>query len=195
MYVMFEGVDTSGKSTQIDILKEEFSDAVFTKEPGGTKLGEDIRELLLEGAVSSKKAELFLFLADRAEHYFEVVKPNRDKRLVFSDRGFISGIAYAKTNQKEFEFDKLVELNRLAINGDMPDIVFLFITNEDIIKERLGGRGMDNIEKRGIRYLLDVQANMQKIISMLGIECVEIDASKSVDEISGLIKECIKKRL
>jgi len=189
--VIFEGVDTSGKSTQIDILKKEFSNAIFTKEPGGTKLGVDIRKLLLDGTVSSKKTELFLFLADRAEHYFKVIKPNREKKLIVSDRGFISGVAYAKTNQKEFDFDRLIELNKIAIDNDMPDTVFLFLANEKIIKERLSGRGMDNIEKRGIKYLLDVQDNMRKIISILDIKCIEIDASKSIDEISGIIKKYI----
>jgi dTMP kinase len=189
--VIFEGVDTSGKSTQIDILKGLFKDAIFTKEPGGTKLGADIRKLLLEGEVSSKTAELFLFLSDRAEHYHRIIKPNKDK-LIFSDRGFISGIAYAMTNGKDFDLDTLIELNMMAIESTLPDKLFLFVTNENLIKERLKGKDKDNIENRGIKYLLEVQDNMKKVISLLGIKYVEIDSSMSIDDIGKIIVKEIK---
>ena len=94
MYVVIEGIDTAGKSTQLEILSKKFSDAIFTKEPGATKLGSKLREMALNGEAKSKIAEMFLFLADRAEHIEEVIKPNIDK-MIISDRSVISGIAYA----------------------------------------------------------------------------------------------------
>lgn len=106
MYVVFEGVDCVGKSTQISLLKECFKEAVFTAEPGGTKLGTHLRELLLHKPYQlDKKTELLLFLADRAQHYDEVLKANQDK-LIISDRSFISGMAYAK----DFENEELLDL-------------------------------------------------------------------------------------
>jgi len=103
MYVIFEGIDTCGKTTQIDLIANRFIDAIKTREPGGTEFGKRAREILLTDSLASKEAELLLFLADRAEHYAEVIRPNRDK-LILSDRGFLSGIRYALANG-DFEFE------------------------------------------------------------------------------------------
>jgi len=186
MYIIIEGIDTSGKSTQIELLKNKFKNAVFTKEPGGTSLGVKIRQMLLEGHVQSIKAELFLFLADRAELFEEVVKPNLN-HMVISDRGFVSGIAYAMSNHAEIDFDTFVELNNIALEGKFPDIIFLLKLNKETIMQRLGKKEKDNIEKRGIEYLLSVQKNMQNIVRKIDTKYVEIDASQSIEEIHKII--------
>ena len=98
MLINLEGIDGAGKSTQIALLASTFKDAIITKEPGATPLGEQIRKIILGDNLNiCHQAEMFLFLADRAEHYEKIIKPNRDK-IVFCDRSFISGIAYAMTN-------------------------------------------------------------------------------------------------
>lgn len=98
MLINLEGIDGAGKSTQIALLASTFKDAIITKEPGATPLGEQIRKIILGDNLNiCHQAEMFLFLADRAEHYEKIIKPNRDK-IVFCDRSFISGIAYAITN-------------------------------------------------------------------------------------------------
>ena len=191
MYVVIEGVDTSGKSTQVELLKERFQDAVFTKEPGGTKLGRQLREMLLGGLTQSYVAEFFLFLADRAEHFEEVIKPNLEK-LVISDRGFVSGIAYAMSNHISIDFEEMIKLNKIALSSHFPDIVFLLKVNKDTIVKRLGKKSKDTIEKRGIEYLLDVQKNMQNVLKELDIKFVEIDASKDIEEIHEILVENIK---
>ena len=90
MLINFEGVDGVGKTTQINMLKQIYPDAITTKEPGGTELGMMIRQYLINNASKiSQKAEILLFLADRAEHYEKVIKPNYDK-LILSDRSFIN---------------------------------------------------------------------------------------------------------
>ena len=90
MLINFEGVDGVGKSTQINLLKQAYPDAIITKEPGGTQLGQMIREYLMSSASKiSGRAEIFLFLADRAEHYEKVLKPNYGN-LILSDRSFVS---------------------------------------------------------------------------------------------------------
>ncbi len=191
MYVVIEGVDTSGKSTQIELLKQKFKSAVFTKEPGGTNLGKKIREILLNGEVKSYIAELFLFLADRSEHFEEVVRPCLD-RLVISDRGFVSGIAYAMSNGLNIELKEMIELNKLALNSTFPDLIILLKVDKETIEKRLNKKSQDNIEKRGIEYLLDVQKNMQNILKELDIRYIEIDASKKIDQIHKIIMENIK---
>jgi len=190
MYVLFEGIDTTGKSTQIELLKRSHPEIVTTKEPGGTPFGEKARALLLGGEVRSKRAELLLFLADRAEHYEEIVRPNRDK-LVISDRGFISGIGYAMANG-DFDFDTLVSLNRFALYDTLPDRVILFLTDESTLRQRLGEKELDGIEARGIAYLLRVQEEMKRAVKRLGIPHLFIDARLGIDEIHQTIAEYLK---
>ena len=189
MYLILEGVDTSGKSTQLELLKNIYPDACFTKEPGGTKLGLKIREMILHEGVQNHKAELFLFLADRAEHYKEVVA-TCDK--VISDRGFISGIAYALANHKDYDLEFLTTLNNFALDKKIPDFVILLETNEELIKSRLSQKSEDMIEKRGIEYLLKIQTLMKEVVKKLEINHIVIDASKEIDEIHREIKEFIK---
>ena len=98
MYAVIEGIDTAGKSTQLELLKKKFPNAIFTKEPGGTPLGIKLRSMALNGEAKSEIAEMFLFLADRAEHIEELIKANQTN-FIISDRSMISGIAYA--NQLE----------------------------------------------------------------------------------------------
>lgn len=185
--MILEGVDTSGKSTQLELLKKSFKDAVFTKEPGGTELGAKIRQMILHEGTKSIKTELLLFLADRAEHFHQVVKPNL-YRNVFSDRGFISGIAYAYVNHRELDLDYLIDLNKFALDDTFADHVILMDTNEELIKQRIGQKSHDVIEKRGIKYLLNIQEVMHKIVDKLKINSVSIDASESIEDINKQIK-------
>lgn len=189
MYVVIEGIDTSGKSTQIEKLKASLKNVVATKEPGGTKLGEKIRSLLLEGDLNlSTNAELFLFLSDRAEHYEKVVKPNRKNSIVLSDRSFLSGLAYAMTNHKNSDLDFLMQMNRFSISNDMPDLIIFLKTNETLLKKRVGEKENDIIEQRGIKYLLDVQNKMESILKDLGIKHLILDASLSIEDLHSQIK-------
>ena len=193
MYVVIEGIDTAGKSTQIEILKQKYPEAIFTKEPGGTQIGTKIREMVLNGEAKSKVAEMFLFLADRAEHSFEVVKKHPDE-IIISDRGFLSGIAYAKTAPLEIA----ISLNIMALNGAMPDkIIILELTKEEL-EYRLSQKEQDSIEKRGSKYLLDIQSRMIEAINMINtmgskqIELLIVDAKKPIETISEEIQSFLE---
>ena len=181
MYVLFEGIDTCGKSTQIALLQEKYPNIITTKEPGGTPFGVKAREILLEDSLYSKRAELLLFLADRAEHYKRVVEPNQDKMLI-SDRGFISGIGYALANG-DFDFEELVSLNRFALHGHFPDKIILFLTDMKTLQERTSQKALDGIELRGLEYLLEVQEHMKASILKLNIPHLFIDATQSIETI------------
>ncbi|NPA82195.1 MAG: dTMP kinase [Epsilonproteobacteria bacterium] len=187
MYILFEGVDTCGKTTQIELLKKEFKDLIFTKEPGGTKIGKEIREILLHKGVQSKEAELFLFLADRAEHFKEVIEPNLDKTVI-SDRGFISGIAYFLANGDFQDKEFLIKLNKFALKNSLPQKTVFFKTDKETIKKRLKGKNEDMIEKRGIEYLLKVQNIMESLLKELKLEHITIDSKKDIKEINTIIK-------
>ncbi|MCR6574944.1 dTMP kinase [Campylobacter insulaenigrae] len=192
MYVAIEGIDCVGKSTQIEILKKSFKDAIFTKEPGATRLGEKVRELLLQSEVKiSKKAELLLFLADRANHIDLVLSQYKNK-LIISDRSFISGIAYARN---EFNKETLFDLNFFATSGNFPNKVVFLHANKELIEERLASKKLDTIEKRGIKYFLEIQDELENTLNFLkdkiDFEILKLDASFSIQDIHKQIKEFI----
>ena len=192
MYVLFEGIDGVGKSTQIEILASKFPDAIVTKEPGGTQLGVNLREILLSSNIKiGKRAEILLFLADRAEHFEKLIQPNLG-RLILSDRGFISGIAYALANDENLDENVLLELNKFALNDKFADKIIFFEASPELISSRLKSRGTsDKIEARGLEYLLKVQSLMKQILIKNGFETLFIDASKSIELISKEIENFI----
>ncbi|MCR4942636.1 MAG: dTMP kinase, partial [Campylobacter sp.] len=184
MYILFEGIDGVGKSTQINLLANSRKDCIITKEPGGSELGVYVRKILLENEINlSKKAELLLFLADRAEHAKKLLQKNQDK-IILSDRGFVSGIAYAKANDENLSFDELFALNKFALDGILPDKIIFFSTDENLLKLRLKNRATsDKIEARGIEYLLKVQNIMQEFLGKSDFKVLYINAK---DEISSI---------
>jgi len=190
MYILFEGIDTCGKSTQIELISKEHPEIVITHEPGGTVFGKKAREILLADSLASKRAELLLFLADRAEHYEEIIEPNKHK-VIISDRGFISGIGYALANG-DFDFDALVELNKFALKEHFPDRIILFLTDMETLKERTSAKSLDGIELRGLEYLLSVQEHMKESIIKLGIPHLFIDATDSIENIHQSILTYLK---
>ena len=186
MYIAIEGIDTAGKSTQIELLKKEFKDFLFIKEPGFTPLGAKLRDIIFKDDIS-KKSELFLFLADRAETIERVIKPNINKNII-TDRSVISGIAYA---MEFFEFNMLVNLNQFATNSIFPQKVIILKLDKETLISRLSNKTHDNIEKRGIDYLLSIQDNMIEVCNRLEIPYVLLDASNSIEEVNFRIKKVI----
>ncbi len=189
MYIAIEGIDTAGKSTQIERLRTLFPDALITKEPGATKAGETIRKIVLEASLRSKRAEFLLFLADRAEHVEEVIKPNLN-RLIISDRSAVSGVAYALV-QGEMPKEELISLNHFATQNIYPQKVFLLKLTPKELNFRLSQKELDGIEKRGSEYLLTIQDMLIEAAKILGIELIEIDATKSIEAITNEIKRHI----
>lgn len=190
MYIAIEGIDTAGKSTQIERLKNLFPEAVFTKEPGGTPAGAHIRSMVLHGELNSRLAELFLFLADRAEHTNDVILTNM-KALIISDRSAVSGIAYALV-QEICPIETLVELNCLATSGHLPDAVFILRLTPEELQHRLSQKEHDRVEARGIDYLLSIQEALVRAAEALGITTHVIDATQTIDTITDEITSRIK---
>lgn len=195
MYIIFEGIDTCGKTTQIELIAKQFSDAIITREPGGTEFGKKIREILLADSLNSKRAELLLFLADRAEHYTQIIKANQDK-LILSDRGFLSGIGYALANG-DFEFEHLLALNKFALDDKFPDLIILFETDMKTLQERTQNEEkiLDGIELRGLEYLLNVQEKMRESLNRLEIPYLLIDARMDIETIHQKIYDKIEKAI
>ncbi len=190
MYVALEGVDGAGKSTQVELLKNRFKNALFTKEPGGTKIGESLRRIALNENIS-ELARAFLFLSDRAEHTESVIKPAlKEKKLIISDRSLISGMAYS-------QFSSL-ELNLLATQSVLPEKIILLLINKEGLKQRLSLKSLDKIENQGTEKLLTIQQKLKTHAHALkekfGCEVLELDAQKSVGDLHRQIAafiECV----
>ncbi len=190
MYVVLEGVDGAGKSTQVELLKNRFKNALFTKEPGGTKIGESLRRIALNENIS-ELARAFLFLSDRAEHVESVIKPAlKEKKLIISDRSLISGMAYS-------QFSSL-ELNLLATQSVLPEKIILLVIDKEGLKQRLSLKSLDKIENQGTEKLLTIQqkikAHAHALKEKFGCEILELDAQKSVGDLHRQIAafiECV----
>ncbi|TQR34446.1 dTMP kinase [Campylobacter sp. MIT 99-7217] len=191
MYVALEGIDGVGKSTQIELLKRNFKEAIFCFEPGNTALGEKLREILLESRLQiCKNAELLLFLADRAQHFEEVIKPNSHE-LIITDRSLISNLAYAK----DFDMNFVLELNSFVLKGFLPHKCVFLEANEKLILQRFQGRNLDKIEQRGIGYFLELQNRFKEVLELLKtrfhLEFLIINADNEKEKIYNKIKEFI----
>ena len=194
MYIAIEGIDTAGKSTQIEAVSKAYPNAVVTKEPGATNIGVEIREMVLSAKAQSKKAEFLLFLADRAEHIQEVIEPNINKQMIISDRSAVSGVAYALI-QGEINKKELLELNNFATNGIYPQKVFLLRLTKEELEYRLSQKELDGIELRGSEYLLKIQDAIIEAAQLLGLELVEVDATLKREEITKIILDNINSEL
>lgn len=197
MFITFEGIDGSGKSTQALRLKawlEKLNyEVIYTFEPGGCELSKGVRELLLSGNIKDDIARLILFLGDRKLHVDKVIKPALDlNKIVICDRYNLSSIAYQSVNL-DYKFVK--EFVK-SFNFIEPDInLFLYIKAEDALKRLENrGRAKDNIESEGVKYLNAVNENYKKLAEENN-KIIVIDANKSELEIANLIKNYVNKIL
>ena len=157
MFISFEGIEGSGKSTLLENLKKYYLkkelEVIFTKEPGGTELGKDIRGILLnpESLISSE-AELLLLMADRIEHVTTIINPNLKKnKIIFCDRYIDSTIAYQGKGRNLSE-DKIKELIDI-LNLPIPDLTILLdLPVEDGLLRANKRNELDRFEKEDINF-------------------------------------------
>lgn len=183
MFVALEGIDTSGKSTQIRLLHDEFPEAIMTQEPSDSDFGKAVRELALNSDDNATQA--LLFMSDRAQHAKHTLNAH-ENALIISDRSLISGIAYAHA----LDMSLAIAIN-LAISP-RPNLVVILKTNEAILRARLGNKAIDNIEKQGVGYLLGVQERIICATKALGAEYLIIPCDKPQDEICATIAGAIR---
>ncbi|MBN1897896.1 MAG: dTMP kinase [Spirochaetes bacterium] len=153
-FITFEGIEGSGKSTHIKylsrFLKRKGLKVLLTKEPGGTPVGEKIRKILLDPLNKglSPKAEVFLFLASRAQHVSEKIQPFLNKGyIIISDRFHDASVAY-QGDARDIGIDMVQRLNQMAINDTVPDVTILMDVD---LKKGLTLAKKNNIYKNGDR--------------------------------------------
>ena len=188
MFVTFEGLDGSGKSTQAALLaeraRETGREVVLTREPGGTPLGERIRELLLGGSDDvAPWAEAALFAAARAELVERVIRPALDRgALVVCDRYLDSSLAYQGI-ARGLGVDEVLELNMRATDGLLPDRTFLLDGDPAALDARLG-RTRDRLEREGAAFRVAVAQAYRELAARFPERVVLLDAGRAPDEIA-----------
>jgi dTMP kinase len=187
MFITFEGVDGSGKTTQAALLAEalraEGRDVVATREPGGTELGERIRELLLRGGPLAPWAEAALFTAARAQLVDEVIRPALERGAdVVCDRYIDSSLAYQGL-ARGLGVDRVLELNLLATGGLLPDRTFLIVlpTEEASARRR---EESDRIEREGKEFASAVDSAYRELGSAFAKRVVTVDGNRPAAEIA-----------
>jgi len=187
MFISFEGVDGSGKTTQVallaDSLREEGRDVVATREPGGTPAGERIRELLLEGGEIAPWTEAALFAAARAQLVDEVIRPALASGAdVICDRYIDSSLAYQGIG-RGLGVERVLELNLLATSGLLPDrTFFLAIEPQDTVGRK--DAEPDRIEREGEEFAAIVDQGYRELAAIFAKRVVTIDATMPASDIS-----------
>ena len=188
MFVTFEGLDGSGKSTQAKLLADRLEGSgrtvVLTREPGGTPLGERIRELLLGGSDDvAPWAEAALFAAARAELVAAVIRPALDRgAVVVCDRYVDSSLAYQGI-ARGLGIDEVLDLNLRATGGLLPDRTFLLDGDPAALDARLG-RTRDRLEREGVAFRVAVADAYRQLAARFPERIVVLDASHHADEIA-----------
>ena len=199
-FISFEGVDGSGKSTQISKLKEYLEasgyEVVLSREPGGTDIGEQIRSVILDPNNQGMTAvtEALLYAASRAQHVHDVIAPAvKAGKVVICDRFVDSSIAYQQYGRKLGECVRII--NGYAIDGCMPDLTFLLKVKPDVGGTRIGSREKDRIELEDKSFHEAVYQGYESLQEEFSERIVGIDAARSVDEIFAEIKEYMDRLL
>lgn len=197
LFITIEGPDGSGKSTQIKRIREFFEtrgkETIITREPGGTVISEKIREIILDKNHTEMDymTETLLYAASRAQHVAQVIKPSLEKgKIVICDRFVDSSIAYQGYGRGLGESVEII--NSYAVAGCMPDITFLMKLSPAVGKGRISTDEQDRLEKEALEFHERVFEGYLNLEKKCPERIVGIDASKSIDEISRDIEECLE---
>lgn len=203
MFITFEGIDFSGKSTQARLLHEYFKSkkikSVLIREPGGTKISEKIRAILLdrEHLEMIPLTEFLLFSASRAQLVNEVIKPNLKKGItVICDRYYDSSSAYQGFGGK-VDIKKVFDVNDFATGGLEPDITFFIDISPAAAFKRAVQRGntKDRMENKNISFYNKVYKGFKAIADKNKKRFVVINGLKHVEEIHSEIIKSVNKKI
>ena len=195
-FISFEGGDGSGKSTQIQILREFLEergyDVILTREPGGTPISEKIRSIILDKANSEMDdmTEALLYAAARAQLVSQIIRPALEEgKVVICDRFVDSSMAYQAYARGLG--DSVKTINAFAVGDCMPDLTILLKVNTQVGSSRIGNRERDRIELASSDFHKKVYEGYLQLEKLYPERIVGIDAADTIENISGIISERI----
>ena len=199
MFFSFDGIDGTGKSTQVDLLckwlDERGQDVVRCRDPGTTVLGERLRDILLQSKSDTKissRAETLVYMAARAQLVEEVILPALDQgKIVVSDRFLLANVVY-QAYGLDLDPPDIWRLGSFATQGLSVTRTFLLDLEVDLALDRLSGE-TDRLERRGKDYFEQVRQGFLTEARNRGEEIVVLDASRSIEEIQTDIR-CVVAR-
>ncbi len=200
-FIVLEGPDGSGKTTQIELLKEylmeEGYDCIVTREPGGTLIGEKIRQIILdpEHREMSDVTEMLLYAASRAQLIHDVIGPALEEgKIVLSDRFLDSSVVYQGI-ARGLGCDAVKAVNAPGIGIYKPHLIlYLDISEEEGISRKKEQKKLDRMEQESIDFHHMVSEGYRKVLSDRE-EVLKINAEGSIEEIQALIQEKVEKYL
>ena len=188
MYIVFEGIVGTGKTTQskrlVKYLKEQHKKKViWTREPGGTEIAEAIRKLV-QGTKFKEKmdpiCDHYLYAAARAQSLSKIVKPSlKSKKFVVSDRSFISALV------RDIETKKALKINAAAIENLLPDLIFYIKLDPETGLSRIKDGDNDKFERKGIAFYKKINKGYELVsrMRMFKGKWINIDGRGSEDEV------------
>jgi len=186
-FITFEGVDGAGKSTHLawfaDVLRQRGHDVIVTREPGGTPLGEQLREILLNQPMNIGTEALLMFAA-RLEHIEQVIRPALHAgKWVISDRFSDASFAY-QGGGRGLDWDKLSQLEQWVHADLQPDITLFFDVPVEIARQRLANNvSLDRFEQEQADFFERVRAGYHRRVQQNPQRYVVIDAAQTINEI------------
>ncbi len=199
-FITFEGPEGSGKTTVIQQVAQKLENqysVVLTREPGGVKTGEQIREVLLEGDDMDDRTEVLLFAASRREHLVGKVIPSLENgKLVLCDRYIDSSLAY-QGYARGIGIEEVKSINEFAINGLYPDITIYLDVSVAVGRERIlkNQRNQNRLDQEDVKFHEKVVEGYKKIIHNESERFIVIEADRSIDEVVNATYESISKYL
>lgn len=203
MFITFEGIDYSGKTTQakllVDFLTNRGNKVVFLREPGGTAISEKIREILLDkrNLEMSNRAELFLFSAARTQLVSQVIIPAlKNGNIVVCDRYDDSTTAYQGYG-RQLDLDQIKTINAMATAGTVPDITVLVDIEPDEITRRQKATGIssDRMESSGKEFYERVRSGFLAIAKTEPNRFFVVNGMRTIEEIQTEIRTMVVQHL
>ena len=194
-FITFEGADGSGKTTQIEkvktYLEQRGQKCILTREPGGSDLGNKIREILLhyDGEVDSL-CELLLYMADRAQHVKKIIIPALNAGLtVLCDRYTDSSVAY-QGYARGLDIERIMELNKIATDGLEPDLTIVFDVETEVAMQRVG-EIKDRLEQEGIEFHKKLRNGYLELSKKFPERIKVINSNLGIDEVFEQVKNIL----